>query len=395
MARLIFLCVLVFVGCTSQAVSQSPFFAAAPTSPLTVGSGPTRVLLADLNGDGHLDLVTSHFRSQQVVVQLGDGTSAFETAPESPVLPGYSPGDIGLGDVNGDRILDLAITRSDRDAVDLFLGDGTGAFRLKDGSPLALSESSEFFTRILHLVDINEDGNLDIVTATDGRNGTPLPGVLLGDGRGGFSAGPSINLDPGGGLYSFGFGDLDVDGHLDVVTVSRAPGTGLGPGRIAMQRGDGTGTFQGGSSSSVSVPPGPRFGVLADVNGDRRLDIVLSHGGSSSLSVVLNSGDASFAPAPGSPFQLETPAFGVLVADVNRDAMPDLLAATVQNQRPPYESALTVLLGTGAGFVAAGPPIPTGPGSYRLTLGDINSDGKLDVVVPSGAGDSLTLLLGR
>jgi hypothetical protein len=295
--------------------------------------------------------------------------------------------------VNGDRFLDLAVSGSERDQVEIFLGDGTGAFRPVPGSPLRPSASTEFYTRSIDLVDLNGDGRLDLVTATDGRDGDHTPAVMLGNGRGGFSAGPALKLATGGGAYGFAFGDMDGDGHVDVVTVARAPDEGPGAGRVFVQRGDGHGGF--GAGVSVFVPPSPRLGAVADVNGDGRPDVVLTHGGSATLSVLLNGGGA-LAPATGSPYALETPAFSVLVADVNRDSRADLLASTVQNQAPPYESGLAVLLGDGRGFAPApGSPYPTGPGSYRIALADLNGDGRQDVVASNGAGDALTVLLGR
>lgn len=393
-----FVTVAVIIGIcwNTQVFSQSPLFAPAPASPITVGPGLNEVILADINRDGHLDMVTRHSEDRTVAVLLGDGKGAFKPATGSPLSFGYYLGDVKVGDVNNDKLLDLGVTSSDRDTVDILLGDGKGGFRPVSGSPFKASASADFFTRQLHFLDLNEDGNLDIVTATDGRNNLPLPSVLLGNGRGGFSPGSTLNLDPGQGLYSCAFGDVDGDGHLDVVTASRAAGAGRGPGRVVVQRGDGKGNFKNASGPPVSVLSGPRFGTLGDVNGDRHLDIVLSHGGSPLLTVLLNDSKGSFAAAPGSPFTIGMQAFGVVVADVNKDKKPDLVAATVDNQAPPYDSSVEVLLGNGRGFAAApGSPFPSGSGAYRLTTGDVNEDGRLDIVTSGLESNAVSVLLGR
>jgi hypothetical protein len=89
------------------------------------------------------------------------------------------------------------------------------------------------------------------------------------------------------------------------------------------------------------------------------------------------------------------PAFAVVVADVNRDNRADLLAATV-SVTAPFESRIVVLLGDRHAFVPApGSPFRAGPGAYKLTVGDVNEDGKLDVAASSFEGNSVTLLLGR
>src|SRR5712691_7693899 len=153
-----------------QAQSQSPLFSPAPGSPVVVGEGSGYVILADVNRDGRLDLVTQHLQRRVVTVQLGDGTGRFAMAPGSPIALAYSPGNIKLGDVNNDGLLDLCVTGSERNTVDIFLGDGSGKFSLAPGSPAVVSASAEFNTHGLQLVDLNEDGNLDILTTSNQQN---------------------------------------------------------------------------------------------------------------------------------------------------------------------------------------------------------------------------------
>src|SRR6266404_4990687 len=116
-----------------QAQSQGPLFSPAPGSPVVVGEGSGRVILAYVNRDGQLDLVTQHLQRRGVTVQLGDGTGRFAMAPGSPIALAYSPGNLKLGDVNNDGLLDLCVTGSERDTVDIFLGDGSGKFNLAPG----------------------------------------------------------------------------------------------------------------------------------------------------------------------------------------------------------------------------------------------------------------------
>lgn len=384
MIRMLVLIVFIASGWAMQAHSQNPLFTPASVSPVVVSDDPGQVLLADVNGDGRLDMVTRHLLQRRVTVKIGDGTGRFAMAPGSPITLQYQPGDIEMGDVNSDRILDLGVTSSDRDAVDIFLGDGKGAFSRASASPFIVSAAAEFYTRSLHLVDLNEDGKLDIVTANHRRN---TFATLFGNGRGGFSPGPTTTFHPGQDYYSFAFGDIDGDGHLDVVTASGETGDSVEPGRVVTLGGDGKGAFKNTSEAPLPVPSGRYYVTLADVNGDQRLDIVISHS-SNQLSALLNSGNGRFAPAPASPYDLGTEAFAVAVADVNQDRRNDLVMATVDN--------VTVWLGSGDRFVPApGSPFPAGPGAYNLALGDLNKDGKLDIAASSFGGNAVTVLLGR
>ena len=379
MIRTLFLAALV---AATQANSQSPQFIPAPGSPAVIGKGPGQVSLADINGDGRPDMVTRHLLERSLTALLGDGTGRFAAAPGGQINLSYMPGDVELGDVNGDKILDLGVTISDRDAVDIFLGDGKGGFNRAAGAHFTVSAAVEFNTHSLNLVDLNEDGKLDIVTANHRRNSFA---TLFGDGRGGFSSGPVTTFQPGHNNYTFAFGDIDADGHLDVAVVSGENGDSLEPGHVETFRGDGRGAFKNAAEQPLPVPTGPHFVTLADVNNDQRLDIVISHS-TNQLSVLLNSGAGKFAPA--ATYDLGTEAFAVAVADVNRDKRNDIVAATVDS--------VTVLLGLGNGFIPApGSPFRAGPGAYNLAIGDVNKDGKLDVVASSFEGDAVTTLLGR
>ncbi|HLG13528.1 MAG TPA: VCBS repeat-containing protein [Blastocatellia bacterium] len=384
--KLAFSALIMFVSISSatQRRSQGPMFVPAPGSPVTVGPDSGEIVLADFNRDGHLDMLTKHLLSRIVAVRLGDGKGRFAPLAEGPMSLGYQPGAITLGDVNNDNILDLGIAGRDdnREYVHVFLGNGTGGFSPVCGSPFTASASIKTYKPSLHFVDVNEDGKPDIVTANGRRNSVE---VLFGDGRGGFSAGPIVRLESGQNRYYLALGDVDGDRHLDLVTVSSVEADGRG--HIVIKRGDGKGAFADTQELPLSLPPGPRIGRLADVNGDHHLDIVLSDV-SKNLSVLLNRGRGEFTPAPGSPYRVGGEAFAVVVADVNGDKKNDLIAATV--------NSVTVLLGDGRGFVPApGSPFSAGPGAYNVAVGDINEDGKLDVAASSFEGNAVTVLLGR
>jgi hypothetical protein len=303
---------------------------------------------------------------------------------------GYQPAAIAIGDVNHDGTLDLGITSRDGNSeyVHILLGNGSGTFEPVSGSPFTASASAKTYKPSLQLVDVNEDQNLDMVTANGRRNTIE---VFFGDGRGRFSLASIVKLEPGYNNYSFALGDIDGDQHLDLVAA--CADSGAEPGRLATMHGDGKGVFQADNSSPLSVPSGFHVGALADLNGDRRLDIVFNHG--AELGVLLNQGNGKFTPAMGSPLQVGMRAFAVVVADIDRDKNADLVAATVDHSAP-YKSRVALLLGDGRGFTPApGSPFPVGPGAYNVAVGDVNEDGKLDIAASSFEGDGVTILLGR
>ena len=135
------------------------------------------------------------------------------------------------------------------------------------------------------------------------------------------------------------------------------------------------------------MAPGSHFVILADMNGDGRPDIVVSHG-TRYVSVLLNKGGGTFAPAKGSPYDLGSEVYALAAADFNRDRHNDIIAATV--------NSVTVLLGDGARFVAGpGSPYRAGPGAYNVAVGDLNEDGMPDIVASSFGSNAVTVLLAQ
>ncbi|HEU4395289.1 MAG TPA: VCBS repeat-containing protein, partial [Planctomycetota bacterium] len=257
----------------------------------------------------------------------------------------------------------------------------------------ATGPRAETWKPIVRLADLDGDGRLDLLVA-NGRRGNAT--LLAGDGRGGFGPARSFPLlgpaEPG--RFSLSTGDVDGDGHLDLV-VARSADADPGAGSLWTLRGDGKGGFGERLGAVQPVLPRPGLEALADADGDGDLDVVLSHGGRSALSVLLHRGGGVFEPATGSPYDPGAPAFATVVSDVDGDGRADLVVATVFGHAP-FASRVAVLLGDGRGFAPApGSPFIAGPGAYRVAVGDVDGDGRADLAASCFEGDGVTLLLGR
>jgi FG-GAP-like repeat len=384
-------------SCARRAETQGPVFERTSQSSVMVGKGSGKPLFADLNRDGHLDLVTQHLLDSLVNVMLGDGKGRFTAAPGSPMKLHYQQGTVALADVNNDGIPDLGVASKNEQGeyVETLLGDGRGGFKRSLGGRLRASAAMQFYKPMLRFADINTDGNMDIVMANGRR---PTIEVLLGNGAGSFAAQPVVSLGnwTAAGIGSFVIGDVDGDGHADLVA-SNTGGSELdSPGSIVIKRGDGTGNFSVASPAPLSPPPGTVLVALADMNGDSRLDAVISHGDRNVISVLTNEGGAfSRTPVASTRVEKGWHVFDVLVTDVNRDKRPDLIAATVQSAAP-YNSNVAVYLSVGGSFVAApGSPFAAEPGAYGLGMDDVNEDGVPDVASSSFEGNAVTILFGR
>jgi hypothetical protein len=148
-------------------------FAAARS--FAAGSRPSSVAVADVNGDGLLDLAVANniFGSGTVSVLLGNGDGTFAAARS--FAAGSRPYSVAVGDVNGDGLLDLAVANYvSSGTVSVLLGNGDGTFRTTHISYVAGGSPSS-----VAVGDFNGDGWLDAVTANYGSNDVS---ILLNDG---------------------------------------------------------------------------------------------------------------------------------------------------------------------------------------------------------------------
>lgn len=292
----------------------------APKVDYACGSKPASLALGDLDGDGKLDLVTANAGKNTVSVLRGNGDGSFAAQVEYVVLPvGYTgqihPASVALGDVNGDRRLDIVTANTARDGtVTVLLGKADGGFAPQVNYPVGDSPVS------VALGDLNADGNLDIVEANYLQG---FVGVLLGEGDGSFAT--MVKLTTTQMPYSVLLGDVNDDKRLDIVSVN----TGVYDGTISVLLGNGDGTFatkndytilQRWITDSPALYDPPIAAVLADVDGDGNLDFV------NGTTVMLGTGDGRFVTVSGELSSYHPPA--IALGDFNNDGHPDLAAAS-------------------------------------------------------------------
>ncbi|TVS21217.1 MAG: VCBS repeat-containing protein, partial [Planctomycetaceae bacterium] len=142
-----------------------------------VGANPRAVVVADVNGDGILDLISANYQDDTVSVLLGNGDGTFEGHETFNV--GKNPTSVAVADVNGDGVPDLvtanegvltnSFTANETSSVSVLLGRGDGTFE-PDATYAALGWKPE----TLAVGDINGDGLLDLVTAGWSREASVL-----------------------------------------------------------------------------------------------------------------------------------------------------------------------------------------------------------------------------
>jgi len=265
----------------SQELEPAPAFVHQYMTQVTVGdSRDPHLAVADLNEDGKLDLVTtSHVFGVILLFGRGDGTF------DDPLNLEISPGNVvDAADLDGDGHMDL-VAAGDQLAVLMGKGDGTFA------APVYYDVGSDVSDPELNLsglaiADLNADTIPDLVAPNWGASQLS---VLLGKGAGTF--GPA-SLYPCLKCLGVAAADLDGNGDVDVVAASFSPGA---EGALFVFMGAGGGLLSehvayNPLGNAIAV-------ALGDLDGDGVLDLVTGNDRSHSVSVLLGRADGTFGDA--------------------------------------------------------------------------------------------------
>lgn len=305
-------------------------------------------------------------------------------APASPFPIDPAPTAVAIADVTGDGHQDVVTGHSQSRTVRVLTGDGKGGLaRTQPPITLAYPPSE------LALADVNGDGWIDLGFSDHASYAIE---ILLNDGAGGFTParGSRFVAVDGGKPHTHGFALVDVnrDGRPDIVMGNNDDDT------VAVMLGDGKGGFARVPRSPFAVGPSPYPFGAADLDGDGAIDLAVPSSGTGrgrvtgrQLTLLRGTGGGEFAPAAGSPITVPANPYFVAAGDVNGDGRRDLVSSHNGS------SLVSVMLNTAKGFVpAARSPLTLPARAFTVVTADLNGDGRDDVVLGTGAG--VAVLLG-
>jgi hypothetical protein len=289
-------------------------------------------------------------------------------------------------DFNNDTVQDLAGVNYN--SVSVVLGNADGTFQPAQDFATGAGAFS------LAVGDFNADGKLDLATAD-----TYGVSVLLGKGNGTFQ--PPVSTTNGLSPESFAVADFNADGKLDLgVTWNIYVDDGCDEygqcydhyqGYASVLLGNGAGSFSAPNTTSL----GSGFhtsAAVADFNGDGKQDFASANNTYNSyntlifsrVSVLLGTGTGSLAAL--NDFGTGYYPVSVAAGDVNGDGKADLVTAN--------ENDLSVLLGTGTGSFGAAQSYTAGSQPKGVAMADFNGDGHIDLITFNGDRGTVSVLLG-
>jgi hypothetical protein len=387
------------------------------------GSLPTSIALGDLKGDGKVDVVVANWCAGgtadcghgSVGVLLGNGDGTFQL--ETPILSGgRDTSAVVIGDFNGDGKLDVVALNSlcagkgcnGGGSISVFLGNGDGTFQKAATYGLLGSEP-----KALAVGDFNRDGKLDLAVAECiGDAACDSIGILMGNGDGTFQPEVDYGAGPGDCANSVVAADFNGDGKLDLAFADACQGF------LSILLGNGDGTFQ--PAVQYAHGTAPLALATGDFNGDGKIDLASTalyeqfgtEGGGFEALVFLGHGDGSFEVSAGYP----TGGFAnmsVAVGDFNQDGKLDLVVTNgcgIDQQPCKSDGTVAILLGNGDGSFqfpvnydseGMNKEIRVQRPEEPIAVGDLNGDGRGDLVVANQCADStctngsITVLLGN
>jgi len=365
-------------------------------------TNPSRVVIGDLDRDGKADVVVANAGAATISVFRNISISGAISAGSLDAAVTYSVPqpvqDITLADIDGDGKLDIVAANSG--AVLSFVSvlrnttAGVGTFSAASFAAsvdLAANAGAQGVTA----ADMDMDGKTDLLVACSSNVLNTFRNIGTAGSLTTGSFAPKDNITPGTAPVKVLAGDIDGDTKPDMVVINSGSGnvsvfrnTMTAPGPIV------TASFA--AIVNLTAGTNPVAGALADIDGDGKQEICIANSGSNTIAVFRNTSVSgtitSGTLSPRVDFAVGTTPRGIAVADFNGDGKPDLVSC---NNGTDNISLLknTAVSGTiDAASFSTALSFAAGSGPARVAAGDIDGDGKPEILVSNATAATVSVL---
>ncbi len=347
-------------------------FLDAISYPLPADAQPQDLLVLDVNGDTHPDLITANFGSANLTLYPGLNGGALGEPLHIPV--GNGPRSVAADDLDRDGVIDLVAANRNDNTVSICYGSAEGKYSE------AVTIDVESHPRMVGLADLNNDAWPDLVVSN--ANAGTLS-IILSLGARSYATPTSIALNA---LPTrFVLADLDGDNHTDIAVLLFSEETSAPIGVAAFLKGDGKGAFAapryfGAGASAFDI-------IAVDMDGDARLDLITTELATSRLALIYATGKNVFETDE--RFTCGERPRVVRAVDINNDGALDLVVANLDSRD------IAVLIGHGDATFDAPLSTAVGGSPRDFAIADFNGDSHLDVAVLHLYKSQVQLLLGN
>jgi len=356
--------------------------------------------LADFDGDGKPDLAVANYTPSTSTVSVFRNTATFGAitagsfATKIDLAAGERPAGVAVGDLDGDTKLDLVVVNQTSNTISVFRNSSNSTGNITFSSKVDFATTSNPAT--VAISDLDADGKPEVIVANNGgisvsvfKNTSVLGSITTG------SFATKQDFTTGPNPLHINVGDLDGDGKPDLVTAN-------GDNTVCILRNTSVQGIINSSSfaTKVNFPTGNGSinVAIGDIDGDGKQDLALTNLHAATLSVLRNTSSpgtitaSSFAAKV--DFSTGTRPIGVSMGDLDGDGKLDIaVACEGTNTVSVYKSKVTSGVLDVNSFAAKVDYSKTGL-SYEVTIGDIDGDGKPELVVGNGV-NSVSVLHNR
>lgn len=330
------------------------FFAIAfVTASYAAGPHPVGTVVADLDGDGAPEIAVCNARSNSVTILWNDGRGAFAARPPVTLAAMPSPHLLAAADFNGDGRRELVVTGHDSNQA-IVLWNSVRGFTGRTTS-LQLFDGVRPHNHGLATDDIDGNGTPDITAGHQDENAIA---VVTSDGRSRFRRRPRVAT--GRSPYPHAVADMDGDRRADIVVPN------VGGDTVTIHYGGAEGSFR---PVAIPVLARPYFVAVADLDADGRSDIVVAHDDTSTLTLLVAGERGRFEATR---FDGGARNGKIAIADLDGDRRPEIASANGRETRVfargedgTYRLARTI-----------------DGGYWDIVAADVNRDGRPDLIVP-------------